>query len=186
MEREGIPVRANIDPKTFRRFALFDTFCRRKRWRGPLLFAAILSAFSIVCFALQGRKEQAVLLGAVLLAVGIGLPAAYFASYLLSVNAQAQKLGLSASRTAYTLYLGERAVRVVSGKERAEFPWASLFRAYRTGNGVYLYADPRKAFLLPEAQVTEAVWQRIQQCVPADRLHDLRKSDGISDCQKPR
>jgi len=184
MEQKDIRVQSNIDPKTFRRFALFDTFYRRKRWRGPLLFAVILSAFAAVCFALQGRKEQAVLLGAVLLAVGIGLPAAYFVSYLLSVNAQAKKLGLSASRTAYTLYLGERTVRAVSGKERAEFPWSGLFRAYRTGNGVYLYTDPQKAFLLPEAQVTEAVWARIRQCVPADRLYDLRKSNGISDRPK--
>lgn len=120
MEQKDIRVQSNIDPKNFRRFALFDTFCRRKRWRGPLLFAAILSAFAAVCFAMQGRKEQ------------------------------------------------------------AEFPWSGLFRAYRTGNGVYLYADPGKAFLLPGAQVTEAVWARIRQCVPADRLYDLRKSNGIS------
>lgn len=173
MEQKDIPVQSRIDPKTFRRFAFFDAFYLRKRWRGPLVFAALMSAFAFVCFILRGR--EALLLGSVLLAVGIGLPAAYFASYLLSVNAQAQKLGLSGSRTTYTLHLGAQTVRVVSGKEQTEFPWSGIFRAYHTGNGVYLYADPQKAFLLPQDQVTEAVWQRIRQYVPAERLYDLQK-----------
>ncbi len=83
-----------------------------------------MSAFAIVRFVLRGR--QALLLGAVLPAVGIGLPAAYFASCLLSVNAQTKKLELSGSRTTYTLCLGPRTVRVVSGEEQTEFPLSSL------------------------------------------------------------
>lgn len=173
MKHPVITVQAKIDPGAFRSFALFDAFLRQKRWRGLALFAGIMAVFSGVCFAAGSRQEQAVLLGGVLLAVGLGLPAVYVISYLLSVGRQARRLGLSASRTVYTLHFSEEGVLVVSGKERTEFRWAELFCAYRVKGGVYLYANPRKAFLLPRDGQTEAVWQMITAHAAPDQLHDL-------------
>ena len=65
---------ARITPEVFREFAFFDTFRRQKRWKGPALFALIMGGFAGVCFALRGSREQAALIGAVLLVVGLGLP----------------------------------------------------------------------------------------------------------------
>ena len=48
----------------FRRFAVFNTFRRRRAWVRPLLFALIFTGFSLICL-LSGR-EQGGLLGGVL------------------------------------------------------------------------------------------------------------------------
>ena len=56
-----IPVR--LDAATFRGFAIFDTLKRQKRWKSPAIFAAILMASAIVCFAMNSKADQAVLLG---------------------------------------------------------------------------------------------------------------------------
>ena len=48
-----IPVR--LDAATFRSFAIFDTLKRQKRWKSPAIFAAILMASAIVCFAMNSR-----------------------------------------------------------------------------------------------------------------------------------
>ena len=67
-----------MDEKTFKDFALFDNFSYRKIWKRPLLFAGIFIVFALLCFAMRGMREQADLLGTVLLIIGLGLPMAYF------------------------------------------------------------------------------------------------------------
>ena len=77
MKSGPLTLEARVTPEVFREFAFFDTFRRQKRWRGPALFALMMGGFAAVCFALRESREQAVLIGTVLLVVGLGLPAAY-------------------------------------------------------------------------------------------------------------
>ena len=94
MNRETeLLVPARIDAAAFCRFAIFDAFSVRKRWRSPALFAALMSAFAAVCLAMHGSREGAGLLGGVLLAVGLGLPLVYVVSYVCSVRRQAKGEG---------------------------------------------------------------------------------------------
>lgn len=174
MEKQTITMPAKIDAATFRRFALFDTFHRQKRWRAPVLFAAVMAAFAAVCFACQGSRSGAALLGAVLLTVGLGLPAVYVLSYLLSVRKQGRRLGLDGSRPAYTLRLGEDGIQVVSGKERAEYRWEQMFYVYRVPACIYLYVTPRRAFLLPEDGQGGVAWALLMKKLPAEKLEDRR------------
>ena len=37
---------SNIDQEDFLRFALFDTFHVKKRWKTPVLFAVLMTAFA--------------------------------------------------------------------------------------------------------------------------------------------
>ena len=67
VQQEGLLFPSMIDQKDFLRFALFDTFRIKKRWKTPVLFACIMSASAAVCFALRHSREQASLLGGVLL-----------------------------------------------------------------------------------------------------------------------
>ncbi|MCR5842738.1 MAG: hypothetical protein K6G66_02145, partial [Oscillospiraceae bacterium] len=101
----SMTIEGKIDRKTFRRFAMFDTFYVKKRWRSPALFALILSAFAAVCFMGRRTHEQAVLLGGVLLGVGLVLPLVWVGMYALSVSRQAKRMGLSADRTQYCVTL---------------------------------------------------------------------------------
>ena len=156
------------------RFGLFDTFLRKRGWVRPALFAAILSVAAAICFLLHERRG-AVLLGGVLLAVALGLPAAYFLSYFLSLRGQAR--GLAGGKYVYTVELGDegRGVAVDNGQERAAYPWGQIFHAYRRGEITYLYITEQRAFLLPHGCVKgggEALWTVLERRLPADRRTD--------------
>lgn len=162
-----------IDGAVFRRFALFDTFSRQGRWRAPAVFAAILLSAAAVCFAMRNRREGAVLLGAVLLAVGVGLPAVYVLNFLLSV----QKRGrlLSGSKTVYTLHFRESGLLALAGQERAEFPWERIFHVYRAEDCIYLYVSEQKAFLLPEGERSGEAWALLERRLPPEKRTDRRR-----------
>ena len=55
VKEQKIAVDAVIDGKTFSEYALFDVLARQKRWRRPLLFAAIFTAFSLLA---DGRAAR--------------------------------------------------------------------------------------------------------------------------------
>lgn len=172
MERQTLMIPARIDAGVFRRFALYDTFVRQARWKAPALFAAILGAASAVCFAMRRSREGAVLLGGVLLAVGLGLPAFYVLNYLWSVQKQGKRL--DSSRIAYTLHLREEGLLVAAGQERAEYPWEALHLACRVPDCIYIYVTPQRAFLLPECQKSEAAWALLQEKLPETKRRDRR------------
>jgi len=172
MATQTLIVPAQIDARIFCRFALFDAFCRQRRWRTPALFAVLMLAFALACFAFRDSRGGAVLLGVVLLLVGLGLPAAYVVSFLLSVRKQSRHMGLDGTRTAYTLHLRDEGIQVVSGKETAEFQWEQLFRAYRVPGCIYLYVSQQRAFLLPEAGQGDSVWALLMKKLPAEKLED--------------
>lgn len=164
-------IQIRLSQRDFIRFSLFDAFFHKKGWLRPVLFAAILGACAAVCFALRGRRG-AVLLGGVLLAVALGLPAAWFLSFFLSVRAQARGQGLGGGKYVYTLELGERELCVDNGRERAAYPWDRIFRAYRRPDAVYLYVAPQRAFLIPcgcAESGGEKLWRLIENRVPKER-----------------
>ncbi len=157
----AVTMEGRIDRKTFRRFAMFDTFFVKKRWRSPALFALILSAFAAVCFMGRKTHEQAVLLGGVLLGVGLVLPLVWVGMYALSVSRQAKRMGLSADKTQYRVTLSPEKIHVEKGKETADFSWENIYRAWRRKGCIYLYVSPTRAFLLPDCEKTERAWALI-------------------------
>lgn len=161
-----------LSEREFVGFGLFDAFRHRRSWTRPALFAAILAGSAAVCFMLHDRRG-AVLLGIVLLVVALGLPAAWFLSFFLSVRGQARSLGLGDGAYVYTLTLGEEGLSVDNGRERAAYPWAGMFRAYRRPDAVYLYVTPRRAFLIPNCCAEgggERLWALIVAHIPEDLL----------------
>jgi hypothetical protein len=161
-----LTIAAKIDRQTFRRFAMFDTFVRKKGWRNPALFALILSAFAAVCFAGRKNHAEAVLLGGVLLGVGLVLPLVWFGMFAFSVNRQAKRMGLSAEKAQYSVTLSPEKIHVVKGKEAADFSWNGAF-AYRAKGCIYLYVSTKRAFLLPDCGDTERAWELISAALPA-------------------
>lgn len=149
-----IPV--HMDPKVFRRFANFDTFRVRKFLKNPLIFAAIMIVFAVVCFALRDRAEQAMLLFGVLLGIGLLLPFAYVLMFELSVGQQVKKMKLASRPLVYTLAIGGKGNGVTitgtHGEQPVYLAWDKVHSAYRVKGCFYLYATPQKAFLLPEDQ----------------------------------
>ena len=160
-----ITIPVQLDAKTFRHFACFDTMIRKRRWIRPALFAAILIGFSVI--ALLSKKPQSGLISAVLLAVGCGLPVVYFGMFLRLVSLQAGQKKLEKGKTVYTVTLCRDGFTVVNNRKEDEtvtVSWKDADRAYRSSGCIYLYAGPQRAFLLPSGQADapdEEVWQAI-------------------------
>lgn len=177
MKRKPLMVQVKVDEESFRDFAVFHTLKRQKRWIAPVVFAAILLVFSIICFSMRGSRSNAVLLGVVLLVIALGLPAVYFYSFFVSIGQQSQKMKLDKPRKAYSLSLSENGVQSVPANDAGaaeDFSWDSIYRAYRTKNAVYLYVTPKRALLMPEtgasAARTEEIWSLLTEYLPPQKL----------------
>lgn len=153
MKKGTLTMRTVIDAGIFRNFAVFDTFIHQKRWRLPVAFALLMSAFGGICFAFQGRESQAWLLGAMLLALGWGLPFCYVLSFLLSVQGQIKRLNIQKPKPVYTLALSAEGVEASNGKEKVNYSWPDIHMVYVRKRCAYLYVAPGKAYLLPYNQV---------------------------------
>ena len=172
--KEFLTIPATIDTRDFVSFALFDTFQRKKRWKTPLLFACIMSAFAIVCFAVRKTHDQAVLLGTVLLSIGLVLPLVWYLLFLSSVKTEAKKHGLSRTKAQYFTLLGQDKIKVVRDKEEAVFSWPDLHAAFRVKGCIYLYVSPTRAYLLPDCDDSDAAWNLIASHLPSEKAKDLR------------
>lgn len=179
MENQPIILLSRVSPEVFHDFALFDAFRRQKRWRGPALFAAIFSAFAIVCFTLGRDLPQSGLIGGVLLVVGWGLPLFYVLNFLHSVDAQSKRLRLEQRRPAYTVRLDEAGIKVEQNGQKAAWPWEELTAVYRLEQCVCLYPTARNAFLLPDEENShrdvERAWELIRAHLGQEKIIDLRK-----------
>lgn len=178
MKKASFDVSVKVDGDIFSHFAWFDTFRRQRRWISPAIFSGIMIFFSIIAFSQAGRIEQAALLGGILLGVGILLPAVYLFSFFLSIQTQIKKLGLAKPRHVYTLVLdSEKGTAVFTENEKAAYRWNELFAAFRADRAIYLYATPRRAYLLPNEQIeggVDELWSFLS-CVMSDaQLHDCR------------
>ena len=179
MMKQSIVVVSRVDAKIFRRFAYFDTYRLKKRYRAPLGFLAIMLAFALCCFFVAADKPQARLLGTVLLVVGLLLPLAYFLMFELSVRAQTSKL--KQPQKAYTLTLTEEreGVQISNGKEQVKLPWNKIYGAYRLAGCIYLYAHPTKAFLMPDGQASvspDELFDFLVAQIGDKRTQDCRRS----------
>ena len=151
MQLSAITIASKIDPKTFYRFAIFDTLKLRKRWISPAIFAGIFLSCAIICFFMVKKTEGAALLGTVLLIVGLGVPAVYFGAFFHSLKLQAN--------------------------DHADFTWKQIFGVYEQPGCVYLYVSPRQAFLLPQTSLEHTGAVPRELCaiftahLPAEKLH---------------
>lgn len=167
-----------LSGREFRAFTVFDTLRRRKLWRGPVSFAAILGASAVVCLSAAPR-QGALLLGNILLSIGLGLPCIYFAFFFSSVSRQIRQLGLSRPQPVYVVTLTEnaQAITAASSRETARYEWKKLFHAYRADTAVYLYYAPTKALILPyscmEEDEPEKLWKLICKKLPKEKLTSL-------------
>ena len=146
-----ISVPVEIDEKMFLSFAHFETYRRQKRWKGPLLFGAILIASALICLLGPARRGS-VLLGCVLIGVAVLLPAGYFLSYELSLKKQSRAMKLNKPVKAYTVNMDENHVHVTyaekSGKTE-NYRWEKLYGAFEKPDVIYLYITRARALILP-------------------------------------
>lgn len=165
-------IQVDLSAGDFRRFSVFDTLKRRKMWRNPTIFAAILCASAAVCFCMPHIRGSR-LLGIVLTVVGLGVPCAYFLSFYLSLGQKIRQLGLSRPQRVYTLTFEEcdKQLHIDNEKEHVDYPWKKVHHAYRDLTATYLYITPRQAFILPHTclEDPDSLWALIQKKLPKEK-----------------
>lgn len=177
MKQSVIYLPVQIDGADFRHFALFDAFTRRKMWRRPAVFTAILTVSAALCYS-RYPQEGSVLLGTILIVLGLGMPLVWYLSYEHSIHTQAKQMGLlKAARRAYTLVFQEEGIQasVDMGQSFTPIAWDEVTAVYRRPDITYLYVDEH-AYLLPHSQVregAEALQALLARRLPPDKLHDL-------------
>ena len=164
----------HLTAEVFRRFTLFDTFKRRKMWRSPATFAAILGVSGCICL-LMHHVDGAVLLGCVLLMVGLGFPASYFANFSRSMQKQIKAFGLDKPKKVYTLHLtkSSEGISVRNEKEHVDYKWENVFHVYRDKQATYLYMNPQRGFILTHADTDDngaSLWKLMEQMLPKNKL----------------
>lgn len=174
MKENPILVPAKITREVFRRFAFFDAFRHQKHWQRPLVFALLMSAFSVPCFLLRDRREGAMVLGVVLLTVGLGLPLAYLLSFSLSLRRQMKRMDLRGERIAYTLRLEPAGIHVTAGTEKLDYPWETVHMVYRVPGCDYFYVNSERAYLLPHGSSAECIWTLLQSILPPEKLRTIK------------
>ena len=175
MKQSVIYLPVQIDGADFRHFALFDAFTRRKMWRRPAVFTAILTVSAALCYS-RYPQEGSVLLGTILIVLGLGMPLVWYLSYEHSIHTQAKQMGLlKAARRAYTLVFQEEGIQasVDMGQSFTPIGWDEVTAVYRRPDITYLYVDEH-AYLLPHSQVregAEALQALLARRLPPDKLH---------------
>ncbi len=162
-----IVVPVKLDKKTFMRFAVRDMLVIRRRWIRPFVFLLIMVAFASA--ALLSGKQQSGLIAAVLLAVGICLPLVYIGTFLSRVNLQAERYKLEKPHLVYTVRLNREGVYATNNLKKEEplfVPWQETYRCYKSKKCLYLYVQPKRAFLLPSGQASvsdQELWDYVQR-----------------------
>lgn len=175
MQQKSFKLDVMMDDKAFRDFMLFDSFRYRKIWQRPVFFAAAFTLFAVICFAMRSTREQADLLGTVLLVIGLGLPLVYFLMFFRTMSDQIKRLKLEKPRLFYTIFLSEEPDGIrMSAKGAADqtFSWEKAERAYRSGDVVYFYVAPGSAVVLPlkEGKQGETLWEFLRTQLGDQRL----------------
>lgn len=170
-------IEVTLTEELFRRFTTFDLFKRRKIWRAPAIWAAILCTSGGICLYMSHIRGAA-LLGWLLILIGVGLPISHFANFAGSLKRQILAQGLKRPQQVYTLVLTEKAkgIHVSNDREQADYEWKIVHHVYRDLLATYLYITKERAFILPHVCVEdeEQLWALIAKKVPAERRTDLR------------
>ena len=175
MDKHEYRVEGRITPPVFREFSIYDVLVRRRRWKGPALFALIMCAFAAVCYLMRTIRQGAVLLGTVLLVIGLVLPVWYILAFFLSIRAQSKQLKLSTAPLAYTIDLTDGAMVVTVRENQASYGWESIYLAVGLKTCTALYVGENQAYLLPwPAEGSSPMWAFICDHVPEAKRQDRR------------
>ncbi len=164
-----------IGEKEFRDFTVFDILRRRKMWKSPAIFALLMSVSALICFLFHSI-DGSIMLGTVLLAVGLGVPAVYFTTFFSSLRKQTRNQKLNPPKHAYTIVFADEdaGINASNQKEKTVLKWKDIHHAYRAKDAVYLYYSEYKAFIIPSSSLKDSsideLWTLFGKRIPPEKL----------------
>ena len=176
---EDITVRVRLSAKQFRSFCAFDTFRRKRRHLPILIVTSVLFTFGLwyLLFAKGGSGAVAGLL----IGLTIAVPMVTFGLYVIQIESQVSRQGLTAAPEVYALHLSPDGVRI-SGLHRSSgtvsLSWIQIWAAYRARAAVYLYVSEDRAFILPDGQASvsdEKLWAYLCTMMGNEKCFVMKK-----------
>ena len=150
-----IHIRVRLSARQFRAYCAFDTFRIRRRHLPALIITAILLTLGVA--DLLFVKGSSGTVAGLLIGLGLAVPMVVFGLYIIQIETQVSRQGLSSSPEVYSLRMNPDGV-TVSGLHRSAgsttLTWYQLWAAYRVRGAIYLYASETRAFILPESQAS--------------------------------
>lgn len=140
---DNFTIPCTIDQKSFRDFAVFNSF--RFRWRGLSL---MLFPLFMIVLAIINRNTGSNALFWIFLVLGFLMPAAYLFQFEISLRNQIRANHLEQPRVFYTVTVSPKTIVVENQTERQELPWDKLYRVFRYRDYIYIYATPARVFIL--------------------------------------
>ena len=178
---QDIHIHVSLTARQFRSYCAFDTFRVRRRHMPILIISAIL--FTLGFADLLFSKGSSGTVAGLLIGLGIAVPMVVFGLYVIQIESQVSRQGLSSAQEMYALHLGHADVQI-SGLHRSagsvRIPWYEFWAAYRAKGAVYLYASEQRAFILPDGQASvsdDQLWDYLcshmgtQRCFEAGGRH---------------
>ena len=163
--KQEITIHVRLDPKGFRAFCRFDTFRRQRRWYAPVLAGLLFITLSTLVMFLKPELTGSV--AGLLMGLGLAVPMVCFGLYLIQIAVQISRLGLKDSPTIYTLRFRGDAICVTAGRPTVStvtLQWEQMWAAFQRNGYIYLYANPQRAFILPDGQANaspDELWDLI-------------------------
>lgn len=167
----------------FKNFAIFDMAYKHKRWKFPVIAAAIFFIAASFMFAIQDTVENAFLVGTIFVIVALGIGAGYFRNFFRSIPKEAEKMQIHPPRHVYSINLVKDSQNILfylpkDKKPSEQFSWKSINSAYRTSKAIYIYVTPERALLIPGTTKDldlDEVWSFLGKKLPDEKLHLVNK-----------
>lgn len=168
----------------FKNFAVFDMAYKHKRWKFPVISAAIFFIAASFMFAIQEQKENAFLVGTIFVVIAIGIGVGYFRNFFRSIPKEAEKMKIVPPRHVYSVNLMKDSQNILfyhpkETKASEQFSWKSIDSAYRTSKAIYIYVTPERALIIPGTTKDlnlDEVWTFLGTKLPDERLHLVNNS----------
>lgn len=155
---ETFKIPCTIDQKTFRDFAVFNSFRFRWRWLSLMLFPVFMLVLAVI-----NRNTGSNFLFWLFLVLGLLMPAAYLFQFEVSLRNQIRANKLEQPRVFYTVTVCDREIVVENQTERQQLPWDRVYRVFRYRQYIYLYATQARVFIIPCRTEDTALWEMFRR-----------------------
>ena len=101
---------------------------------------------------------------------------ALFAAIMIGFSCVCFALRGQAEHVYTVVFPGQSGLSVSTDREQAFYSWEQLYAAYRVPDGIYLYAAPQRAYLLPADQIAggvDGLWELLCTKLPQKNLHAM-------------
>ncbi len=170
MQTSAITVHTRLTRRLYRQYMHFHVFRKDFGW---LKFTG--GCLLVFIFGLFNFRVDSIILGWVFVLFALYLLVSRFLRFYLSLNRICRQYGLDEMpRTFYSITFTSSGLDVRNKTEHAAYTWEQVHHVYKRPGILYLYMNPRTAYLLPDGMVENGtlddVWALACSSLPLQKI----------------